>query len=163
MNDKIVIFGAGKFGKLALDKHKDKVVYFIDNNPLLIGKKVNGIEVRSLDDYITEGKKYKIIIAGKMQDEIKRQLCKYGVTNYDFFLKSKYSYYETENLIYNPYENEENRDLDEKSWNEINSNSFKIELIKKEVDKLYESDRMFDHIEIETINRTNEIKQKQKK
>lgn len=152
---KLVIFGAGKFGRMAQAQYKEQIEYFIDNNLDIQGKKINGVLVRSIEDYIIEGKKYPILIACKSQEMIERQLIELNIKNYSFFLKSKYAYFNTEQLIYNPYEIEEARDLDEDSWNKINTHSFKIEQINMEVESIYKKNDLFQHIEIETVNRCN--------
>lgn len=52
--DQIVIYGAGKVGRHTLeilDKEgfSEKVCAIIDNNPTLVGKNINGIEICTVD------------------------------------------------------------------------------------------------------------------
>ena len=45
------MFGAGAIGRNALDFiGKDKVLSFVDNNPMIVGKTIDGIEIRTLSD-----------------------------------------------------------------------------------------------------------------
>lgn len=157
MSDDIVIFGSGKFGRIAYEENKTRVKYFIDNNTLLYNTEIDGKKIYSLNYYINEGKKYHILIACKSQETIENQLIQNGIHDYSFFLKSKYSYYNTNQLIYNPYEIEKNRDLSEIEWNKHNSDNYKMTQINDEVEKIYNKNNLFEHIEIETVNRCNGI------
>ena len=71
---KYVIFGAGKIGRLVLQKYSGQVAYFIDNNADLWNKDVDGIPIKSLDYYIEKGIPYTILIATVSQDSIIEQL-----------------------------------------------------------------------------------------
>lgn len=83
-SEQIVIYGAGNIGKKAYELYKDSVLYYADQNPLLYGKKINGVEV-ILPDKISEiQSKFDIVIAlstDKIYSAIK-QLEKYNVRKY---------------------------------------------------------------------------------
>ena len=83
-SEQIVIYGAGNIGKKAYALYKDSVLYYADQNPLLYGKKINGVEV-ILPDKISEiQSKFDIVIAlstDKIYSAIK-QLEKYNVKKY---------------------------------------------------------------------------------
>ncbi len=154
----VVIFGAGKFGRQALSKYKDKVAYFIDNNPDLINTEMAGYAIHDLDYYVRSDKREHIIIASKSYQTISKQLTDNGITDFETY-EDLYAYNITEELVYNPYENERNRNLDEDSWNrEIEDGEQikrKIVQIREEVERLSLENGLFDHVEIETINRCN--------
>lgn len=83
-NNSIVIFGTGEAGlsvKSLCDKLSINVECFLDNNNEKWGKTVGGIPVRSPNDFITEFKKYKIVIASVYYDDISRQLNALDITN----------------------------------------------------------------------------------
>ena len=86
----IVIFGAGEYGKKAaissLAEGK-RVVCFVDNDENKIGSKVINIPVISLNDFIKDYKKYKLVIAVNIinQEQIKKQLESVGVTKYQCY------------------------------------------------------------------------------
>lgn len=156
MQKPIVIFGAGKFGKLALNKYKDCVAYFIDNNNNLWGEKIGDKIIRPLEYFLNDGKeKYTLLIACKSQAEIKKQLESVGISEYECYLETEQSYNPTDELIYNPYENERNRNLSEEKYNELTKNSYKASVIKSEMENLHGKELLFTHIEIETVNRCN--------
>lgn len=155
MGKKIVIFGAGRFGRLALNKNRERVAYFIDNNSELHGKEVDGFLIKSVEEFISEKGQYIVLIACKSQETIKNQLEQLGITDYECYLETVPAYYPTNELVYNPYENERDRDVLEDKANDIAYNSYKRQQIHDEVEKLYGKDMLFTHVEIETINRCN--------
>ena len=155
MRKKIVIFGAGKFGRLALNRNREQVAYFIDNNRELHGKEIDGFVIRPVEEFLAEKDNYTVLIACKSQKEIKKQLEQSGVTDYEYYLDTTQAYFPTNELIYNPYENERDRDISEERVNDIARNSFKKQQIHDEVEQLYGTNMLFTHVEIETVNRCN--------
>ena len=81
MEKKIVIFGAGEWGKIAYHYYKEdmKIAYYVDNDQTIWDTKVNGLLVCSPD--ILKEEKYIVIIANKrFENEIKTQLlCDYNI------------------------------------------------------------------------------------
>ena len=64
MSKKVVLFGAGVFGAKALNYLGEEKVYcYVDNNPDLQGKIVNGKIVKSFDEMRELAKIYQIVIA----------------------------------------------------------------------------------------------------
>lgn len=151
----IVIFGAGSLGKQALSMYKDRVRYFVDNNPKIQNTLVEGIPVKRVEALKKDENIAQIVIAGKFSKSMEQQLQKMGVTNYITFLQDPYAYYVSEDIIFNPYTNSADRDRSEKEWNELTQNSYKVDEINKEVDQLYLQKKLFNHVEIETVNRCN--------
>lgn len=69
---KIIIFGAGKYGREALQFYgTDNVEYFCDNDENLWGNSIQGKQVISLDELKGVQSEYKVIIAIKNVDIVK--------------------------------------------------------------------------------------------
>ena len=91
MPESIIVFGGGELGLKVMEAAQGldiEVECFIDNNPSKIGKKMDGVEIKSIVDLGQEilREKY-IVIASKLkQDDIQKQLemigLKYG---FDFY------------------------------------------------------------------------------
>lgn len=91
---KLVIFGAGNYGRKAYQKLKNKgVVFFIDNNTELCGKRLYGIEILDLYSYkkIAEGYNLVIGLSENREKELMEQLFRNQI--YDFILYSEIDYY----------------------------------------------------------------------
>lgn len=144
--NKNIIFGAGNLGRIALEKFGiSNISYFIDNNKNLLGKFIEGIEVKSLAA-LTREKNVHVIIASRQKYSMEKQLFELGITDYEFFEPK--GFYNTDQLVVNPY-------LDEGSPISCD-NAYKIADVNSCVNKLAETrQRLFNHIEIETINRCN--------
>lgn len=155
MRENIVIFGAGKVGRMALQNYRGRVVYFIDNNKELYGNKIDGIPIKSVKEFISDKDKYQLIIASYSQKMMEQQIVGMGVKNYQLFLDDIHAYYFTDELIFNPYEDNPMTDLEETDYIRYAENSLLIEAINREVEKLHNEYVMFRHVEIETINRCN--------
>lgn len=155
VNRDIIIFGAGNFGHLALTKYGDRVAYFIDNNEGLWGRTIQGIEVKGVSDGIREMASRTVVIASKYPQRMVEQLKALGVSDYLLYSQDSRAYYETEEVVVNPYLDSLSRDMDEAEWNELTKNNLKIEAVNDIVEELHGKDLMFDHVEIETINRCN--------
>ena len=60
---KLVIFGAGNYGRKVYEKLKNKeVAFFIDNNTELCGKRLYGIEILDLYSYKKIAEGYNLVI-----------------------------------------------------------------------------------------------------
>ena len=89
-NKKYVIFGAGDYGKKAVDMlGRDNVAFFVDNDKNKDGLFINDIEVRHFSKASHELAEFMVIIAVayKYVDEVKRQLQDIGVLPHDIFLE----------------------------------------------------------------------------
>lgn len=86
MNDRIIIFGAGEWGKMAYYYYRTKcyIECFVDNSKVLCGTKIRGIKVWNPDILKSmDLSQIKIIVANKRQEkQIREQLFRqYGVCN----------------------------------------------------------------------------------
>lgn len=153
--ENVVIFGAGNVGRMALQSYKGQVAYFIDNNERLHGRRIDGILIKSVEEFIPDKDKYQLIIASYSQEMMEQQMVAMGVKNYRLFLSDIHGYYLTDELIFNPYEDNVMRNLAEADYNENTQNSLLIETIDREVEKLHNENALFRHVEIETVNRCN--------
>ena len=144
MNKKFVIFGAGNTGLRALKKYgKDNMAFWIDNNIEKDGKLLEGITIYAFNSILSELRNYHIIIACKAYKTIEKQLLDNNLIDYEIYENK--SYFDFPEVIFNPYDNFINEDT---GWvrDEINRQIMKMP-----------SDVLFDHVEIETINRCNGI------
>lgn len=95
MSKKVVLFGAGVFGTKALDYIGEEDVYcYVDNNPDLKGKIVNGKVVKSFDEMKELAKTYEIVIAvdAYKASILAEQLNKAGITEYVTYLEMVNNY-----------------------------------------------------------------------
>lgn len=155
MKDKVVIFGAGNVGRMVLKNYKNRVAYFIDNNEKLYGNNIEGIAIKKVADFVPDKDKYQLIIASYSQSIMEQQIVNMGIKDYCLYLSDIHGYYPTDELIFNPYEDNIMRDVTELDYNENIKSSFIIEAINREVEHLYDKEVLFRHVEIETINRCN--------
>ena len=152
MEKKKILFGAGLYGRMALQKYgKDNIAFFVDNNRSLWGKKCDDIDILSPAEILKYENVYEIIITTKFKERIVEQLINMGIENHkiNFFVDRRL--YPVDELIMNPYENTRGDFLDI----EEQAISQKISSIEAEVNKLYHKNEIFNHIEIETVNRCN--------
>ena len=152
---KIAIFGAGSYGRKAFrEMGGDIVECFIDNSPAKQGTIYCGKAVRSLDEIKDDVENLDILIASIYSKSMENQLREHGITGYTVFEDYQHGYYETEELVVNPYETMEEC-FTEEAWSE----SEKMEYARKAVYDIVETFQgdqpLFDHIEIETVNRCN--------
>jgi len=153
--EKYMIFGAGAFGKAALGEFGDKKVdYFIDNNTAKQGTLFCGKPIISLQEAVEKKDDYKVWIASLYSASMKADLDLYGFTNYEIFVKKVHGFFETEELVVNGYDDQASETTEEE-WNK----SYKIEIGRKgvfdEVEQLHGKEQLFEHVELETVNRCN--------
>lgn len=151
----VVIFGAGSMGRQALPMYKDHVRYFIDNNKKLQGTLIDGIPVKRVEEILNDKGGLQILIASKYPESMEQQLKDLGITNYEFYPSDHNAYYDTDQIVLNPYVDNPQRDVTESIWNEYTQKSTMIERINKKVEEIHDTNEMFDHVEIETVNRCN--------
>ena len=89
-NKKYVIFGAGDYGKKALEMlGRENVAFFVDNDKNKDGSIINGVEVKFFQKVSKNLKEYWVIIAVayKYIEDIKAQLQDIDVSPYDIFVE----------------------------------------------------------------------------
>ncbi|SEA10771.1 Iron-sulfur cluster-binding domain-containing protein [Pseudobutyrivibrio sp. ACV-2] len=148
---KIVVFGAGIIGKQAVSMYKSKVAYIVDNNKELQGKNVDGIQIKPVE-VLLDDCDYKVLIASRNVEMMKKQLDKLGVTNYEYFVSDPRAYYSTNEIVFNPYDGNSRTEESEKERIRL-----AIDTINANVEELHDKVPLFDHVEIETINRCNGV------
>ena len=68
---KIILFGAGAYGRKALERYgRDRIVCFADNNPALQGKVIDGIPVISFESLKGVHKNYRIVLSASSRSAI---------------------------------------------------------------------------------------------
>lgn len=149
-----VIFGAGQFGRQALQNYNGNVDFIIDNDILKHGTSIDGVEIFPVDK-VKGDTFHNILIAGRDYEAMSHQLDQLGVKNYSYFGNDPRAYFTTNELVYNPYINDGNRDVDEETRIQLNQNDQTIEAVNRKVEELFNKDILFDHVEIETVNRCN--------
>lgn len=154
MDKSIVIFGAGQIGRMALKEYKQQTAFIVDNNKKIQGTTLDGIEIKSVD-CLGQNAPYKVIIASRQQEIMEQQLKQAGISNYEFYLEQPRAYYCTNELVFNPYIDNEQRDVSEAEWNDINKKNLARDTVNKRVEQLRGKEILFDHVEIETVNRCN--------
>lgn len=157
--NKIILFGAGKYGKAAVKHYGlENISYFVDNNSTKWGTEIYGIPVLGIEQLMEETNlcDYQIIITCRVYKDIENQLKSLGINDYQLYTSlNEKRYYPTKELVLNPYE--EMEDMTESRWNnEMSGNPLK-KLMRLSVEELYDETPLFNHIEIETINRCNGI------
>ena len=151
---KYMIFGAGFYGKKALDAYGEQNVdFFIDNNSEKQGTSYCGKQIISPAEAVAKGE-YEIIIASIYAYSMIRQLKELGVTNYSVYVEPTHAFYETDELIFNPYELIDEA-ASEREWSESEKLKLSRDAVFEETENLYNNIPLFSHIEIETINRCN--------
>lgn len=152
---KTVIFGAGVYGKRALLKiGSDRVECFIDNSPAKQGTLYCGKPVKSLAQMQEVINDFTILIASVYWKSIEKQLEEQGITDFAVFEDYQHGYYETEELIVNPYETSAEA-LSEEEWSKSEKMQYTRKAVYDIAEAFYGNRKLFDHIEIETINRCN--------
>lgn len=153
MNEKVVIFGAGKYGKDALDRvGKERVVGFIDNDVEKQKALFCGKPVMSLEQAVSLH--HHIVIASKFSVGMEKQLKEYGIEDYSMFLSHLHKFYETDELIVDPYDSRKEMQTEEE-WNDSDRLRYTRDAVYAEVEDLYQNVPLFEAIEVETINRCN--------
>lgn len=155
MNKKTVIFGAGSYGKLAFEQlDSEQVAFFIDNNKDRQGDMFCGKVIKSPKALIESEEHYHVVIASLYQESMAAQLVEMGIHDYSIFINKVHGFYETDELIVNPYEMNEEA-VSEKEWSESEKLSYARKEVFSAAEGLYNDQPLFDHIEIETVNRCN--------
>lgn len=152
---KKAIFGAGIYGKKALEKiGEDNIAYFIDNSEAKQGSFYLGKEIISLQKFCSLKEHYHIVVASVYASSIVKQLKEKGINDYSIFIENIHGYYETDELVVNPYETVLEA-VTEEDWKNSEKMKYMRKSVYDEVELLYEKQPLFNHVEIETINRCN--------
>lgn len=86
----IILFGAGDFGRKALEHFgKEKVSCFIDNNKDNVGKTIEGVPIRSFEYLVEDAQDYQIVISvvAKTAVVLAEQLEEAGIHDYALFIE----------------------------------------------------------------------------
>jgi organic radical activating enzyme len=149
---KKIIFGAGQWGGYAIKKYgKENIQCIIDNNPEKVGHYLEGVRIFDAQELVRICREddYEIIIAVKNGKSIEKQLRELNITNYSYY-HSEDAYFPTSELVVNPY------DTLDGFLNSSQSNiDMRIQAEAEKVERLKNTDALFNHIEIETVNRCN--------
>ena len=87
---KIILFGAGAYGKKALNYFgEDNVICYTDNSTEIVGSMVNGKEVISLNKLKEIWREYQIVISvdGRKTIDLAKQLEENGISDYAIYLE----------------------------------------------------------------------------
>lgn len=83
---KIIIFGAGNYGRQAFEYYgPEKVAYFTDNNKEKWGKEYYGKRILSLDEFKRVHGEYQTVIAVRVYSAIAAELREFGVSDYQYY------------------------------------------------------------------------------
>lgn len=156
---KIILFGAGKYGRNAVDYYgRENIAFFVDNNCAKWGSLICEIPVISPEQLgqLFDAREYRIIITSRIFKDIMGQLENMGISKYELYSdKNEKRYFPTKEIVLNPYD--ENSNSTEETWNQETRNNPLWHIIRTNVDRLYAETPLFDHIEIESINKCNGI------
>lgn len=87
--NKIILFGAGQYGKRALAYYgKERVCYFVDNSKEKVGEKIEGVSVISFDKLKDIYKNYEIVVTvdARKCKILAKQLEEAGIRQYKLFI-----------------------------------------------------------------------------
>lgn len=155
MGKKYAIFGAGQYGRCALEEYgAERIECFIDNNEKKWHTRLESVPVIGLEEYIQKKKNCRIIIATKYARGVVEQLQNNEINDYQIYVHDRYSYYPKDILIYNPYDAKPEV-KDENAWNEYNGKNEIQDYIDLCVNSVKNENGLFRHVEIETYNRCN--------
>ena len=149
---KKILYGAGKYGILALKEFgKENVAYFVDSNYEKIGKQIDGIRILNIDELngLYDENLHEVVITIKNGEKIAEQLDEINI-KYTYYSANEYVYYPTNDLVVNLYDKQDG------FWNNSEDNiKLQIEAVNKLVEEYSNKENLFNHVEIETINRCN--------
>ena len=152
---KIVIFGAGFYGKLAFKQYTPQnVAFFVDNDTTKQGTLLCGKEVKSPLSLLDTSSYSEVIIASLYQESMRLQLEEMGINNYSMFIPVTHGFYDTPELVFNPYEATPEA-TSEAEWSSSEKLSYSRKEVYQAVEQLHIHQPLFNHIELETINRCN--------
>lgn len=152
---KTIIFGAGLYGKRAIEQlGEEEVAGFIDNSAEKQGTLFCGKPVMSIEQAADMKDEVHILIASIYSVSMEKQLKEYGIEDYSVFLKHLHRLHETDDLIINPYDMDEEVKT-EAEWNRKEQLQYSRKCVYDEAEELYKNVPLFEAVEVETINRCN--------
>ena len=157
---KYVLFGAGYFGREAIKEYgKENIICIWDNDTTKHGLFLDEVPIIEFSKRESISTEYRVILCSTFYSDIIEQLLEAGIVNYEIYhsIIVRHSYYSPKILIENPYENNNDRDLDEQQWIEKNNGKIKRGAINRKVEQLAQENHLFHHVEIETVNRCNGV------
>ena len=157
-SERIIIFGAGKFGQNALAEYgESKVDGFIDNNPRKAGTVVKDKPVYLAEEYLKNNQDACVMVVGRYSKEMIEQLKVLGHENYFVYLPKTTPYFPEDVLIFNGYEHkiEAQTEAEYNLFLKSEGQRDFYEYLNMCIDNNYREPKLFDHIEIETYNRCN--------
>ena len=123
----IIIFGAGMHGQQALKMiGEEKVAYFLDNNAAKHGSFCNGKEIVGFDRLLEDKDRYHFVIASQYISSMKQDLEAHGISDFEVFRNYLFSYYETPEIVFNPYDS-----INEAGTEEEGNSSEKLKYSRK--------------------------------
>ncbi|MCM1112007.1 MAG: radical SAM protein [Muribaculum sp.] len=152
---KKILFGAGEYGRYALNKYgKENVFCFVDNDTARTGQTIDGVEIISFEHFLRIYQDYEIILTVEHTTQIKKQLEAHGIYDYKCLAGVESGGLKTYvgELVYNPYAYTADGMLFQSSASAI---QLQIEDVNAKTEELYRQGGLFNEIEIETINRCN--------
>lgn len=78
-DNKIILFGAGNNGKKLLEKIRENVAYFVDNDAEKAGKQIDGVEIISYKTLLEIYEDYMVVVTPNERKEIENLLLKDGI------------------------------------------------------------------------------------
>ncbi|MDR1688173.1 MAG: SPASM domain-containing protein [Clostridiales bacterium] len=161
---KIVLFGAGDYGKKALEHFgSDNVEFFVDNNKSKCGEFFCGKKVIHFSEYESISSSYNTVISTAFSQKVEEQLNDCGILVYSIFSHesdSKFRFYDEDELVIEQFRTEK-ADHSEEEYNEytkrINTEGGRFDRINKEAYRFQSDVPLFKYVEIETINRCNGV------
>lgn len=154
---KHIIFGAGTYGRKALIEYgEDSIIAFVDNDVDRQGKTYLNKEIISLQTAIEKYNNVHFIVASIYSSSIIKQLEEYGINDYSLYVNDTHGYYETSEILINPYDMQKEA-MSEKEWNDEKKHGYMRQAVNDEVENIYGKNMLFNHIEIETVNRCNGV------
>lgn len=152
---KIIIFGAGLYGRKAYAEYgEEQVAGFVDNSPQKQGTFICGKPVMRVEDILAEKENYHIVVASLYASSMLQQLEKLGIKDYSVYVERFHRFLDTDELIFNQYEFTGEAKT-EYEWSNSERLKYMRQAVYDEVEELYREQPLFDNVEIETINRCN--------
>ena len=88
-DSQIIVFGAGDYGRKALNSFgEERIAFFVDNNPSLTGKEISGKRILSFEEFKNIASDYNVLIAAntRIVEKIAKQLMINNISNFVPFL-----------------------------------------------------------------------------
>lgn len=86
---KYILFGAGNFGRMALEYYgEDNVECFVDNDKAKVGQMICGKKIISFDEYKDIADKYETVISSTYVVAMEKQLEENGISGYLYYSPS---------------------------------------------------------------------------